>query len=135
MRDFGIFEISHYDYLTPLPLSTHQSISSLAYDHSWLLFIVSVSLNRLLKNDFLHLNYSDCNLNDILWINMPYGHSSAYQSQNEFENVFSSDEINRVLHTDRFSYRYILCSGTRALDRFDHLSSAAASIITRGYPG
>ena len=35
--------------------------------------------------------------------------SSADQSQNVFGNVFS-DEINRVLRENRFSYRYILCS-------------------------
>ena len=50
--------------------------------------------------------------------------SSADQSQNVFGNVFS-DEINRVLRENRFSYRYIL-SLRRDLDRFDHLSSAPA---------
>ena len=35
--------------------------------------------------------------------------SRADQSQNVFGNVFS-DEINRVLRENRFSYRYILCS-------------------------
>jgi len=49
--------------------------------------------------------------------------SSADQPQNIFGNVFS-DEINRVLRENRFSYRYILCSDE--IYRFDHLSSAPA---------